>query len=110
MSPICGIVTDRDLVVRGLAETDDLTRTTVRDVMTRGPAAVEASLPVEHAVRVMADQKVRSAVVLDAEGALLGLLGLDDVVSFLVEEADEVARVIRPGGVVRSRVTSGVPR
>jgi CBS domain-containing protein len=94
-APIDGIVTDRDLVLRGLAGDGDVTLKTVRDVMTRGPAAVQASLPVEHALGVMADQKVRRVVVLDEEGALLGLLALDDVVSFLVEEADAVARLIR---------------
>lgn len=94
-APLEGIVTDRDLVIRVLATHADPESVPVADVMTRGPAAIRADAPVERALEIMADQKVRRIVVLDDEGGLVGLLALDDIVSHLVEEVDEVGRLIR---------------
>lgn len=96
VDPLDGIVTDRDLVLRGLASERDPSTTAVREVMTRGPAAVEAGVGAEQALHLMADQGVRRLVVLDSEGALLGVVSYDDVLSFLVEELDQVGRLLRP--------------
>lgn len=93
-SPIEGIVTDRDLVVRALAERANPGRTAVRDVMTIAPAAVQSETSVDHALEIMADHRVRRLVVLDASGGLRGLLSYDDVVSFLVDEMDDAGRLL----------------
>lgn len=94
-APLEGIVTDRDLVVRGLAAGIDPAAATVGEIMTRGPAAVEERFPVERALGIMADQRVRRLIVLDAEGGLVGILALDDIVRFLGAEVDDVARLVR---------------
>ena len=81
-----GMVTDRDLAVRVLAEARDPLLTTVGDVMTRCPQTILEDTPIEEALRVMRAGKFRRLPVVDAHGALLGLLSLDDILDLLTEE------------------------
>ena len=80
--PVCtegrlvGIVTDRDLVVRHLAE--ETRPDIVRRVMTPDPVTIGAEDPLERAEALMAQHRVRRLPVLDA-GRLVGMLCQADV-------------------------------
>src|SRR4051812_11229805 len=71
--PICdndrlaGMVTDRDLVLRGTADGRDPNTTTVRDVMSQGIFYVFADQPVEEAARMMEEKQIRRLPVLNRE-------------------------------------------
>ena len=81
-----GIVTDRDLVGRVLAEGKDPRETTVDEVMTHEPQTVTESAPIEHALSVMRTHRLRRLPVVQDDGKLVGLLSLDDVLMLLAEE------------------------
>lgn len=94
-APIEGIVTDRDLVVGVLAADRDPSTTPVAQVMTRGPAAVEAGVSAGQALHEMAAQGVRQLVILGPDGTLTGVVTGDDLLSFLVDGADPAGDLLR---------------
>jgi CBS domain-containing protein len=83
--PICdhdrlaGIVTDRDLTVRGMAEARDPGRTTVRDVMTPGIAYVYDDEDAQRAARIMEERQIRRLAVLNRAKRLVGIVSLGDI-------------------------------
>jgi signal-transduction protein with cAMP-binding, CBS, and nucleotidyltransferase domain len=67
-SQICGIVTDRDLVVRAIAQERDPHSTTVADVCSRDLAIVSPEDQIGSAIRVMRDKAIRRLPVVEAGG------------------------------------------
>lgn len=89
-----GIITDRDLVERVLAQALDPTGTTVGQVMTEAPETVCEQEPIEQAITVMRRERCRRLPVVDASGELVGLLSLDDVLQLLAEELTSVGQLL----------------
>ncbi len=75
---LVGIVTDRDIVVRGLADRPDVSRLVARDVMSEDLVACEPNDDVDDAARRMAHARVRRLPVLE-HGRVVGMLSLGDV-------------------------------
>jgi len=90
-----GIVTDRDIVVRGVAREFDLDETPVSVVMTREVRTVDESLPIEQAIATMSSAGARRLVVTGSEGRLVGLASMDDVIELLAEEAKSIGELVR---------------
>jgi CBS domain-containing protein len=90
-----GIVTDRDIVVRCIAEGLGPDDTPVKDVMTDAVTTVLEGASVEDALALMADQEVRRLVVVADDGRIAGIVTLDDMLSRIVDQADEVGRLLR---------------
>ncbi|WP_229076518.1 CBS domain-containing protein [Actinoplanes sp. DH11] len=76
---MAGIVTDRDIVVRAVAEQLPPATTTLGDVATRELIMIEQSATVEEAVRAMRSRGVRRLLVCDADRNVVGILSLSDV-------------------------------
>jgi CBS domain-containing protein len=76
---LVGMLTDRDLVVRGLARGEPPWELRVREVMTPDPLVCTPEEPIERAVARMIDGRVRRLVVVDGHG-VAGVLSLDDLV------------------------------
>jgi CBS domain-containing protein len=83
---LCGIVTDRDLVVRALAEGYDPRATTVGQVCSRDLVAVEADDDVQHAAETMRGRAIRRVPVID-QGRLAGVVTLGDLARHNDEES-----------------------
>lgn len=90
-----GIVTDRDIVTRGVADDRDAVYTTLAEVMTREAKSIHESTPIEEALRIMERSAVRRLVVVADDGTLAGLLSLDDVMELLAQEAGSIGRLLR---------------
>jgi len=88
-----GVVTDRDLVVKVLAEGVGAETLTAGDLMTRELVCAEDSELLHEAIHRMREHGVRRLPVVDAAGQLVGVLSADDVVEFLAEELSGVARI-----------------
>jgi len=73
-----GIVTDRDIVLRCIAQGGDPKATPIRAVMTRDPVTVAPTDTVEHAAAVMAAARVRRLPVME-NGRPTGMLALGDL-------------------------------
>jgi len=83
--PLCeddrlvGIVTDRDIVLRGVAEGRDPTTTRVREVMTPGVTYCFEDDDVETAADLMKEKQIRRIVVLNRDKRLTGIVSIGDI-------------------------------
>ena len=84
---VAGIITDRDIVVRVVAEGRLPAKTTVGEVCSRDVASVESSEPVAEAVRLMRERNLRRLPVVE-EGLPVGIVSLGDLA---VEQQPESA-------------------
>lgn len=89
-----GILTDRDLVLRCVADERNPDETQVGEVMTAPVDRVHESTPIETALSRMEGVDSRRLVVVDDEDRLAGLLALDDVLELLAEEAATIGRLV----------------
>ena len=77
---LVGMVTDRDIVCKGLAEDGfDPTTSTARDVMTSGIHCCREDDDLSKAVRHMESLKVRRLPVINKNKRMVGMLALGDV-------------------------------
>lgn len=88
---VVGIVTDRDLAVRALAQGKSAD-TKVRDIITRDPCCCKADDDVHDVAKAMADNQVRRIPIIDSGGRCIGI----------VSQAD-LARAAHDGGRVSER-------
>jgi len=77
---LVGMVTDRDIVCKGLANGSfDPQRATARDVMTSGIHTCRAEDDLEAAVQHMKNLSIRRLPVIDGDKRMVGMLSLGDV-------------------------------
>jgi CBS domain-containing protein len=76
---LVGMLTDRDIAVRAVAEGCDVTRTPVCNLMTTEVAYCFENQDVTEAARVMEERQVRRLPVLDRNKQLVGIVSLDDL-------------------------------
>ena len=90
-----GILTDRDIVVGVVAKRVSPDSVTVGDAMTRELLTVREDASLEFALREMRRHGVRRAPVVGANGDLVGVIALDDVIQHLAVQLSRLADVIR---------------
>lgn len=73
-----GIVTDRDLVVRGLAENPNCAAMMLGDICSRDVTALSSSDTVEEAIQLMRDKAIRRLPVVE-NGTPVGIVSLGDL-------------------------------
>jgi CBS domain-containing protein len=98
---LVGVLTDRDIVIRGVARDRDLRTTAASDLATPEVVTVAVDAPVEEAERRMWERVVRRLFVVADDGQPLGILTLDDLIA-LRDPTSIVAQQIREWGMVRS--------
>lgn len=76
---LVGMVTDRDIAVRGVAVWDDPTSTTVRDVMSEGVCYVFDDEDAEACASKFAEHQVRRMPVLNRDKRLVGIVAIADL-------------------------------
>ena len=76
---MAGLVTDRDIVVRAIAEGLPPGKTTLESITSRELIMVEQSATVEEAVQAMRERGVRRLLVCDADRKLVGIVSLSDL-------------------------------
>jgi CBS domain-containing protein len=75
---VCGIVTDRDIVVRTVAETRDPATTTLADICSHSLVTVTPTDSVEEAVRLIRTHAIRRLPVVGG-GQAVGIVSLGDL-------------------------------
>ena len=90
-----GILTDRDIVVGVVAKRVSPDSVTVGDAMTRELLTVREDASLEFALREMRRYGVRRAPVVRANGDLVGVIALDDVIQHLAAQLSRLADLIR---------------
>jgi CBS domain-containing protein len=75
---VTGILTDRDIAVRAVAEGRDADSTSVSDICTSGIEAMEPDASVDDALRKMRDEDIRRLPVVK-NGRPVGIISLGDL-------------------------------
>lgn len=90
---LAGIVTDRDLAIRGMGagRSADIE---VETVMTRDVATTTLGADVSDAVSIMAKHAVRRLPVVDEQDLPHGMVSFDDVIRHLGAETDALADMV----------------
>jgi CBS domain-containing protein len=95
---IIGIVTDRDLAIKVVAEGRDPNRTTVGDVMTHTIVVCRDDDDLSSAIAAMGEYQIRRVPVIDQGGRLVGIISQADVATrfhereITVERVEEISR------------------
>jgi signal-transduction protein with cAMP-binding, CBS, and nucleotidyltransferase domain len=90
-----GIVTDRDLALRVLAEQLDPASVTLNSVMSQFPAFLTMQRTLGEAIRMMREMCVRRLPVINSSGRAIGMLSLDDALIELCEQLGQVRELLR---------------
>src|SRR6185503_6821165 len=88
---LVGMITDRDMVVRGIAEGLGPTAK-IREVMPRGDKYCFADQEIDEIADNMADIQIRRLPVLDRDKRLVGMLSLSDIATS--DELDQAAEAL----------------
>lgn len=89
---LVGIVTDRDIVVRAVAEGRD-SSTAIGEVMTAEVFSVRENDFVFEAIRLMGDRQVRRVPIINDAGELVGIIAMADV-ALETEDEREIAETL----------------
>ena len=78
---IIGLITDRDIVVRGIAEGRDLSSARVTELMTKSVRSVKEDAPLNEVLDLMSRAEVRRVPVVNGQNELVGIVSLGDIAS-----------------------------
>ena len=98
--PVCdgetlvGMVTDRDIAIRGVASGLLPDEALVSDVMTDEVHSCSATDTVDTAMKLMGDAQVRRLAVVDPNGGIIGIVALGDLATRQSAPTDEALREI----------------
>ena len=91
---LLGMVTDRDITIRGTAAGLAPDTACVSDVMTVGAHTCTPDQDIEAVMRMMGEDQVRRLPVLNAAGDLVGIVSLGDVATRQTARVDRTVREI----------------
>lgn len=104
-----GIVTDRDITVKVVANGLDPRQLEVGEVMMGDLVTIEESMNLDQIVDVMEGSGVRRLPVVNEQGGLEGIIALDDILDLLAEELGAVATLIQRQQERQEEILSGPP-
>lgn len=94
-SLVVGMLTDRDVTVRVVADHRDPEQTEVAAVCTRNPVTVEVTAGVEKAEQLMRAHLIHRLPVVDRAGHPLGMLSLEDLAASGYIDDHELREVLK---------------
>jgi len=99
-----GMLTDRDIVRGQVFRKADMYCLTVGDVMSNSPLCLSIEMSLADGIDAMKARSVRRAPVTDRNGALVGIVTLDDLLPAVASELHELAKLMK------SQIHRGTPR
>lgn len=106
---VVGILTDRDIAVRVVAEGLSPRETKIERVMTSDVVSCPEDADVEEAVRLMSRNQVRRLAVVDDAGEFAGIVALADISLRTAAGGEVLGEVSRPSGELSQGVYAGGP-
>ena len=76
---LVGVVTDRDIAIKVVAEGKDPHSTTIADIASSNLVTVDPDQDLDEALRLMARHQVRRLPVVEEDGRLVGILAQADI-------------------------------
>ena len=90
-----GLVTDRDIAIEVVAEEVDPNEVSVLDITRRPLMLANESDALSDCLTLMKQKGVRRLPIVDAEGILVGILSLDDIVELVAEQLNDLVSLIK---------------
>jgi CBS domain-containing protein len=90
---LVGMITDRDITTRVVAEAADLATTSVGDVYSQDLISVEPDKDLEEALRLMARHQIRRLPVVE-DGRLVGIVAQADIALTLSEDEKKTGELV----------------
>ena len=85
---VCGIITDRDLVLRGIACNKDINNTKVSDIMTCNVCSCSETDDITNAETKMGQKQIRRLPVCDENNKIVGILTIGDLANKKVSQEE----------------------
>ena len=76
---IIGLITDRDIVVRGIAEGRDVSSVKVNELMSKSIRSVKEDTPLTEVLDLMSSAEIRRVPVVNGNDELVGIVSLGDI-------------------------------
>ena len=92
-----GIITDRDISMKGVAQGKDPKTTSLKSVMSQEVVALNEERTLFEAARTMSEQGIRRIPVVNERGTLSGIISLDDILAVFGREMSALAGTISYG-------------
>lgn len=89
-----GIITDRDLALRVVADAQDANRVRLEEVMSPHPIFVSDRRSVEDVLKTMRDLGVRRLPIVDDRSRLEGIVTMDDILTHLARQIGQLGEAI----------------
>ncbi|MBL8540272.1 MAG: CBS domain-containing protein [Betaproteobacteria bacterium] len=89
---LVGILSERDVVFRVVAEERDAKATVVADVMTANPETILPEKPFAHALHIMYEGGFRHVPVVDGNGRAVGMVSARDALDLEEHEFEEALK------------------
>jgi CBS domain-containing protein len=93
---LIGMITDRDICCRGVADGFDPVTTAVREIMSREILFCFSDDTVTQAAQQMEERHIRRLAVLNRDKSVAGMLSVDDVAHYSRQLAGEVLETVGP--------------
>jgi len=90
---VIGVVTDRDIAIRAVASGRDIAQLKASDVMSHPIVTLQAEEPLESALKMLEENQIRRAPVVDSTGRLIGMVAQADVAR--AAPMDKVAELVQ---------------
>jgi CBS domain-containing protein len=91
---LVGIITERDILQRVVAQRRDAAETLVDDVMTSEIACCQSDTSLDEARGVMKNRRIRHLPVVDAEDRLLGLISIGDLNAYQTTTQEQTIHLL----------------
>ena len=89
-----GILTDRDIVLKVMAENVDPDSVTVGDIMSYDLVTVDENTELVDVIKVMQAKGVRRMPIVDKNDALIGIVTVDDVMEIVAEQLNDIVGLV----------------
>lgn len=101
---VAGILTDRDIILRLVVEGRSPAAVQVQEIMSAPIVSCQAADTLETAFQAMAERQIRRLVVIDEDGAMIGIVTLGDLAR-VMRHPDQIPELLRDAAEPHRRKT-----
>lgn len=89
-----GIFSERDLLKKVVSEKKDVNKTLLKDVMTIDIFTVLEDEPIEKAINIMNEKKIRHLPVVNSNNSCIGMIGIKNIMEYLLDNLEKENKLI----------------
>jgi len=104
-----GILTDRDLAIRVMAQEKNPGAVRAEEIMTGNVIAFQDNMGIYEAIQKMTDAGIRRMPIIDDAGKLIGIVTMDDIIRMLGEEMAAIAKNIEKQSPPPQKLSAPIP-